>query len=657
MKKILLRNMLKSFTWLIFLSFFICIQSNASHIVGGEFQLKFKRGYSYELILRMYFDDINAQAGLINEDKTITVAIYQKSNNQLMTPKGIQLKQISNDFIGYKDNTCATFDQNTVRTRLLYYTSPDDIFLDPCIYNAPGGYYVIWERCCRNASIQNINQPDQTGNAFYLEFPPVGDPTCTNRIINTTPLFSQVTGEFPCLGQPFSIDFSAFDPDGDSLSYKLVFPVAGYSSAFGNSEPNLPDPGPYPNVVMNFPYNATDPITHAATNLIPGNPALYVEPTKGILHVTPNQIGLFAFALEVYEFRNGVRIGMVRRDFQFLVVDCPNIVPGPKISLKKPGGGFYAKSDTIKLKVETDTCFNVVITDTATRPPYRVSSGLTIQTIKTNIPNSIITFARSYNISPANDTIKAPLCFDACRKLDIRNDSLFFIEIVVQDHQCPNPKVDTLRLSIVFKPQINAKPKIKTLPSPAVSPLSYKVGDPIQFTVIGTDADHKDIITLSAAPQGFNLSDYGMSFSGASGHDSIASPFSWVAPCEALQPGHYKIFFRVEDNSCIIRNKDSLAVEFSVTDKETTLGDISPPNLVTPNGDGRNDYYEFDNLPPDNCTYYFKEIIIFNRWGGKVFESASRNFRWDARHFPDGLYYYLVDLNAKKIKGWVEVIK
>ena len=647
--------MRKSFTWLVFLSFFICLQSNASHIVGGEFQLKFKRGYNYELILRMYYDDINAQPGLLNQDLTIIVAIYRKSDNQLMTPKGIQLKRISTDFINYINPECENIDKNVVHTRLLYYTTPDDILLDPCIYNDPGGYYVVWERCCRNASIKNISSPDNTGNAFYLEFPPVGNPSCTNRIINTSPLFSQVTGEFPCLGQPFSINFGAFDPDGDSLSYKLVIPTAGYSSLFGSGSEPFPDPAPYPLVTMNSPYNTVNPTTQAATNLIPGNPPLYVEPTTGILHVTPNQTGLFAFALEVYEYRHGVRIGLVRRDFQFLVINCPNIVPGPKIDLQKPGGGVYAKGDTLKLRLESDTCFNVVLTDTATQ--FGVSSALTLEIIKTNIPNGIMSLGLNYNISPSNNKIISPLCFNACKKLTIKNDTLFFLKALIKDHQCPNPKTDTLILNIIFQPQVNAKPKIKTLPSPAVSPLPYKVGDPIQFTVIGTDIDTKDIITLSAAPQGFNLGDYGMGFNGISGHDSIASPFSWVASCEALQPGHYKIFFYVQDNSCIIGNKDSLAVEFRVTDIETTLADIIPPNLVTPNGDGHNEFYELGGLPPDNCTYYYKEIIIFNRWGGKVFGSNRRDFRWDARQFPDGLYYYLIDLNAKKIKGWIEVIK
>ncbi|MHC5202949.1 T9SS type B sorting domain-containing protein, partial [Myroides sp. LJL119] len=46
-------------------------------------------------------------------------------------------------------------------------------------------------------------------------------------------------------------------------------------------------------------------------------------------------------------------------------------------------------------------------------------------------------------------------------------------------------------------------------------------------------------------------------------------------------------------------------------------GDVVIYNLVTPNGDGKNDYFEIENL------YKFPEnrVEIFNRWGVKVFET------------------------------------
>jgi len=124
----------------------------------------------------------------------------------------------------------------------------------------------------------------------------------------------------------------------------------------------------------------------------------------------------------------------------------------------------------------------------------------------------------------------------------------------------------------------------------------------------------------------------------------------------SLGPGDYKILFIVRDNSCISANSDTLSVEFSVIDKETTLANLIPPNLITPNADSLNDYFEIIDMPADNCVYYFKAISIFNRWGGKVYESHRRDFRWDPSEFSEGIYYYSIDLNAKKIKGWVQVI-
>jgi hypothetical protein len=590
----------------------------------------------------MYYDDINATAGLLNQDLTITVAIYRKGGinaNTLVTSVDLTRDE-DIGFIKYNYNECTEFNQSKVRTRLFTYTK--DIFLDPTVFNDPGGYYVVWERCCRNAVITNIQNPDNTGNAFYLEFPPVV--IGGNRFLNSTPLFQPITGDFPCLGQPFTFPFGAFDPDGDSLTYTLVRPYAGWSGPNvgnnNNSEP-FPHPAPYPTITWRTGYSDA--------NQIPGAPALTVD-DEGVLHVKPTQLGLFAFALRVDEYRSGVLIGSVRRDFQFTVINCP-LYPGPIIGLDKPGGGVYVNGDTLNLKVETDTCFTVFISDSST-----TERNLSIRTIKTNIPPSIISINRSFQ-AKLGVFLRTPLCFDACRKLNIDHDSVFYIEIIVQDEQCPAPKTDTLRLSIAYKPQVNAKPQIvlDTVSFPFTRYLM--VGDQLQFHVIGTDSNTADILTMSASGKGFNLSDLGMVFPTTVGSDSIVGPFSWTVPCEALGLGVFKLDFIVKDNSCIVNNEDTVSVTLYVRDTVTNIENFEPPNLVTPNGDQKNDFFELVNLPIDNCDSYFAGAFIYNRWGAKVFESYKRDFKWDPSSFSDGLYYYLVDFHSRKVKGWLQIVK
>jgi gliding motility-associated-like protein len=81
-------------------------------------------------------------------------------------------------------------------------------------------------------------------------------------------------------------------------------------------------------------------------------------------------------------------------------------------------------------------------------------------------------------------------------------------------------------------------------------------------------------------------------------------------------------------------------------------------NLVTPDGDGKNDYWHIggiENFPENN-------VQIFNRWGSKVKEFNgynNLNKRWDGTNYnngllPDGVYFYIITIkDQKSYTGWV----
>jgi gliding motility-associated-like protein len=53
--------------------------------------------------------------------------------------------------------------------------------------------------------------------------------------------------------------------------------------------------------------------------------------------------------------------------------------------------------------------------------------------------------------------------------------------------------------------------------------------------------------------------------------------------------------------------------------------DIFPPTAFTPNGDGRNEYFEILGRDIDPVS-----LQIFNRWGEIIFDSEKNStFRWD----------------------------
>ena len=91
---------------------------------------------------------------------------------------------------------------------------------------------------------------------------------------------------------------------------------------------------------------------------------------------------------------------------------------------------------------------------------------------------------------------------------------------------------------------------------------------------------------------------------------------------------------------------NKITVDISCT--KENCGDPIIPNLITPNRDGKNDYFEILSLPE------IHKLELYNRWGDKVFESSAYKNDWQG---DDGVYYYLLSLEEKSFKGWLQVLK
>jgi gliding motility-associated-like protein len=290
--------------------FFLLIITNltvrASHILGGNFELNNtgNNGY-YELKLNLFFDKASRNATA--SDNNIKVAIFQKSNNKLMTTIILTTYQLDGSPLVYTNENCAA----SQGLKIAILTFAQNIYLDPKQYNDLGGYYLIWDRCCRN-SADNIVNSSVAGMLFYLEFPALLTASGTD-FKNSSPRFVAPNGEYICAGQLFTFDNGAVDDDSDQLRYSFVTPYNGFSNT------NTPAPDPKPS--FNFPLiNWVS--GYGANTAIPSNPTMSINPTTGAITVTSSQLGLYVFSVLVEELRNGVVIGQVRRDFQLKVINC-----------------------------------------------------------------------------------------------------------------------------------------------------------------------------------------------------------------------------------------------------------------------------------------------------------------------------------------------
>ncbi len=69
--------------------------------------------------------------------------------------------------------------------------------------------------------------------------------------------------------------------------------------------------------------------------------------------------------------------------------------------------------------------------------------------------------------------------------------------------------------------------------------------------------------------------------------------------------------------------------------------EIFIPNVITPNNDGINDFFQITNLE----YYPNSQIKIYNRWGKKIYENEDYKGDWDGDNHSEGTYYYIFRLN------------
>ncbi|MCB0762430.1 MAG: PKD domain-containing protein, partial [Flavobacteriales bacterium] len=288
--------------------FTVCLPwiASATHIVGGELYYTYLGNNQYLITLKVYRDCGPANVNGTGFDDEASVGIFYSSGAMHMN-LGMDLFNAEVNFVPVQlENPC--------------FILPPDVCVEEAVYedivNLPptnGGYDLVYQRCCRNPSIINIINPQDAGATFYTHIP--GPDELTGN--NSCPVFQSFPPVALCTNAEFFFDHGAVDPDGDDLVYSFCTPKHGASPDF--PAPTPPDPPPFANVTWAAGYSAAYPID--------SNPAFTIDPATGYITGTPTQPGQYVIGVCVSEYRNGVLINSISRDFQFNVTICdPNII-------------------------------------------------------------------------------------------------------------------------------------------------------------------------------------------------------------------------------------------------------------------------------------------------------------------------------------------
>jgi gliding motility-associated-like protein len=280
----------------------LCIvtSANATHIVGGELYYRYLGNNSYEVTLIVYRDCEN---GVPPFDNPASIGIFNNPSYTLVT----ELLLSPLDSVDLPPSISSPCFVPPVNICYHYATYRDTVQLP---VNG-SGYWLVYQRCCRNNSILNIVNPEDRG-ATYTAFIP-GTSVFSQ---NSNPVYTDLPPSFICLNIPFTFNHSAIDAEGDSIVYEICTPL-DFNGFQGNPIPQPPDPPPYIEVPWESPYDIN--------NVLGGVP-MSIDPHTGELTCTPNTIGQFVFGICANEYRNGIYLSTTRRDYQVNVVPCSTIV-------------------------------------------------------------------------------------------------------------------------------------------------------------------------------------------------------------------------------------------------------------------------------------------------------------------------------------------
>lgn len=268
----------------------------ATHSAGSDLTYTWVSGNTYRVTVAFYRDCAGVAAPT---SITLNTRSASCSRNQNFT---LNLVAGSGQEITFPCRTAQTKCSNSSSSNAGYqqYLYRNDITLPQQCPDWTLSYYV----CCRNCAITTLNNP--CNDNMYVEA------TLNNLVAqrNNSPQFTNIPVAFLCVNQSFTYNHGVIDPDGDSLVYSFITP-----RTYNNSTNTTGT------VTFNAGYSANQPLT--------SSPAVSINSVTGDINMFPTINGeIGVTAILVREFRNGVLIGSVVRDMQFLTKICnPNLLP------------------------------------------------------------------------------------------------------------------------------------------------------------------------------------------------------------------------------------------------------------------------------------------------------------------------------------------
>lgn len=311
--------------WLLIMGFLFLLSEYgvSRHIIGGEFYYETLSPGNYEFTLIVYRDCasggalFDSQSTPFGSATTGTVSVYRSDSDVPidrveLAPPLVESIEIQ------PDNPCLIAPSFLCVERGEY-----KFRLQLPITNRT--YTISYQRCCRNNTINNIQDPSSSGATYTIDISPFAQ-----QMGNSSIQFSNFPPVVICNQDPLDFDHSAFDPDereGSRIEYEFCSPFLGGGLAGSAGNPGMatdPD-GVAPDPDLPPPYDEVLFVGGEFTTTTPmgGDPVVSIDSETGIITGTPQDLGQFVVGVCATEYDSlGNVLSQIRRDFQFNVVEC-----------------------------------------------------------------------------------------------------------------------------------------------------------------------------------------------------------------------------------------------------------------------------------------------------------------------------------------------
>jgi hypothetical protein len=221
------------------------------------------------------------------EDLTFEITITTFTNTQVTSSGWPPVDRPTLD-IDYGDNVIETIPRIEMIDLPDYYRK--NTYVATHTFPGPGTYQIVVEDPNRNEGVANMD--NSVGVVFTIMTTLQISPTLG---MNSTPVLLSPPVDKAALNRLFIHNPAAWDPDGDSLSYKLTECLGENGEPIESFE---------------FPDNMT-----------------INETTGDLIWNFPEQIGIYNVAILIEEWRQSIKIGEIIRDMQIEVYDTENMPP------------------------------------------------------------------------------------------------------------------------------------------------------------------------------------------------------------------------------------------------------------------------------------------------------------------------------------------